>query len=130
TANGFNLVFEYNDVDLGAIQGFDLSGATTYTFINMTGIGSFTFRYNRMYNSNRRMFIPLTGTITIKYNYFEGHDYDAPIHGEWFIHSNANVTPSTTHCPLYDLGFNTWLQPSNFGGGLTAPVYLSTGQTD
>ena len=93
--------------------------------------GTTTYRYNAFLNIPQKGFsIPAKSDVLVAYNYCEGLELAGPSHGECEIYGNRegiiqNVVEN----------FNTYLEPANaFNfhgiGGVSGPMYVSTGQAD
>lgn len=121
---GPNIVLSNNDIDGQATVGGGPAGAgNQYNILNW-GRGTFTATYNRFYNFNRRMALS-SGASLVKYNYFEGQNFNTADHGEWVIYNAMDTTGLTN--PSIAWSYNTFLNPVTFGAGQTAPIYASSG---
>jgi len=83
-------------------------------------------QYCRFFASNRRSFFS-SGAFLWQYNYLEGQNYNTSDHGEWTIFNAMDANNLT--CTRIQCSYNCILQPKDYGGGQTSPIYANSGST-
>jgi hypothetical protein len=87
--------------------------------------GASLYQYNVFHQSiGRPISTTSSGDWTAQYNFIEGVNYGNAAHGEVELIGSTSLTNNLT------IEYNTSLAPADYGGGMTATWYISSGNTN
>jgi hypothetical protein len=140
--NVAQVVAKYNLIDFGAdkppYQGTQTADVIRFDVSAPKEAARPIFQYNAYLNANGRVSVGYGADM--RYNYFEGTNYNSGLHGEFTTFGDyESCTFVGDRCPRTEaqnqafppinitLEYNTALQPNDYAGGSTTLFYLSSG---